>query len=102
MKRGSEYAKRIKRLYHDLVRKYGRPGPHDPSDPIDQMIIGILALDCSLTKAQTVYKKLRQFTVDLNELRVTPAIELGQMIGDAVPQAAVKARRIVDVLQEVA
>lgn len=101
MKRGSEYAKRIKRLYHDLVRKYGRPGPREPSDPIDQMIIGILALNSSLSKAQTVYKKLRQYTVDLNELRVTPAIELGQMIGDAVPQAAVKARRIVDALNAV-
>jgi endonuclease III len=101
MKRGSEYAKRIKRLYHELLRKYGRPGPREPADPIDQLVVGILALDCSLTKAQTVYKKLRQNTVDLNELRVTPAIELAQMIGDTVPLAAAKAQRIVDALNAV-
>jgi len=101
MKHGSDYAKRIRRLYHELVKKHGKPVPAEPSEPIDQMLIGILALDSSLFKAQAVYKKLRQQTVDLNELRVTPAIELAQMIGDGVPLAELKARRIVDALNAV-
>jgi endonuclease III len=101
MKHGSDYAKRIRRLYHELVKKHGKPVPGEPSEPIDQMLIGILALDSSLSKAQAVYRRLRQQTVDLNELRVTPAIELAQMIGDGVPLAELKARRIVDALNAV-
>lgn len=101
MKHGSDYAKRIKRLYHDLLKKHGKPAPIDEVEPIDQMIIGILALDSSISKAQAVYKKLRQQTVDLNELRVTPAVELSHMIGDGVPLAGSKAQRIVDALNAV-
>jgi endonuclease III len=101
MKHGSDYAKRIRRLYHELVKKHGKPVPGEPSEPIDQMLIGILALDSSLSKAQAVYRRLRQQTVDLNELRVTPAIELAQMIGDGVPLAELKARRIVAALNAV-
>ncbi|HSW44287.1 MAG TPA: hypothetical protein VLM89_01815 [Phycisphaerae bacterium] len=101
MKRGSDYAKRIKRLYHDLVKKHGRPGPHEAGDPIDQMVVGILSLNTSIAKAQAVYKKLRQQTVDLNELRVTPAIEMAEAIGDGVPLAASKAERVVGALNAV-
>lgn len=101
MKHGSDYAKRIKRLYHDLLKKHGKPAPIDEVEPIEQMIIGILALDSSISKAQAVYKKLRQQTVDLNELRVTPAVELSHMIGDGVPLAGPKAQRIVDALNAV-
>lgn len=101
MKRGSDYAKRIKRLYHELLKKHGKPTPIEGLEPIDQMLVGILALDTTILKAQTIYKKVRQQTVDLNELRVTPAIELAEMIGDGVPLAAMKARRIVDALNAV-
>ena len=101
MKHGSDYAKRIRRLYHELVKKYGKPAPGESSEPIDQMLIGILALNSSFSKAQVVYRRLRQQTVDLNDLRVTPAIELAQMIGDGVPLAELKARRIVDALNAV-
>jgi len=101
MKRGSDYAKRIKRLYHELLRKHGKPAPIDPVEPIEQMIIGILALDSSISRAHAVYKKLRQQTVDLNDLRVTPALELAQMIGDGVPLAGPKAQRIVNALNAV-
>lgn len=101
MKRGSDYAKRIKRLYHELLKKHGKPAPVEGFEPIEQMIVGILALDSTILKAQAAYRKMRQQTVDLNELRVTPAIELADMIGDGVPLAGVKAQRIVDALNAV-
>lgn len=101
MKRGSEYAKRIKRLYHDLVSKHGKPAAVEPVDPLEQLVIGILAIDSTEAKAQAVYRRITQQMVDLNELRVTPALELAAMIGDSVPHAADKARRIVEALNAV-
>jgi len=101
MKHGTEYAKRIKRLHHSLLKKFGKPAAHEPTDPIEQMLIGILAVNTTSAKAVAVYHKLAQMMVDLNELRVTPALELAQIIGSAVPQAADKAQRIVAFLNDV-
>jgi endonuclease III len=101
MKQGSEYAKRIKRLLGQLVRKFGKPELTDPVDPIDQLIIGILAGCTTHARAVAVYKRLRHHVVDLNELRVTPAMELAEQIGDGVPLARQKAQRIVDALNAI-
>ena len=40
MKRGTEYARRIKHLYHQLVRKLGKPELPEATDPIQQLIVG--------------------------------------------------------------
>src|SRR5205085_6606996 len=101
MKHGSEYAKRMKRLMGQLVRKFGKPDPTDPVDPIDQLIIGILAGCTTHFKALSVYKRLRHHVVDLNELRVTPPMELAEQIGDGVPLARQKAQKIVDALNAI-
>lgn len=101
MKRGSEYAKRVKRLFQRLVRKYGKPTAAEPTEPLEQMLVSILASCATATKARAVFKKLRQQMVDLNELRVTPPMELAESIGDGVPLAREKAQRIVDVLNDV-
>lgn len=101
MKHGGEYARRLKKLYTQVVRKTGKLPPAEPTDPIEQLIIGILSGCTSLIKAQTIFRKLRQQVVDLNELRVTPPMELAEMIGDAVPLAREKAQRIVDSLNAI-
>jgi endonuclease III len=101
MKQGSEYAKRLKRLLGQLVKRFGKPEPTDTVDPIDQLIIGILAGCTTHSKAVSVYRRLRQHVVDLNELRVTPAMELAEQIGDGVPLARQKAQRIVDALNAI-
>ncbi len=101
MKHGSEYARRVKRLFQQLVRKSGRPAPVEPTDPLEQTIVGILSSCTTNTRARAVFRKLRQHTVDLNELRVTPPTELADMIGTGVPLARAKAQRIVDALNDV-
>ncbi len=101
MKRGSEYAKRIKQLFHQMVKKLGKPELPEPTDPIQQLIIGILAENTSEAKAAALFKRICEQMVDLNELRVTPALELAETMGGAVPQAREKAERIVRVLNEI-
>ena len=101
MKHGSEYAKRIKRLFHQLARKFGKPAATEPPDPTEQLIVGILSACTSSTKAHAIFRKLRQEMVDLNELRVTPPTELATLIGDGLPLALNKARRVVDALNDI-
>lgn len=101
MKHGSHYAKRVKKLYQDMVRKFGKPDDGEPVDPIEQLVIGIMASCSSLPRAQSAYRKLRQEMVDLNELRVTPPVELAALIGDNVPLGEEKAHRVVAALNAV-
>lgn len=101
MKQGTAYAKRIRQLHHELLKQHGKPPPVDPGDPIEQLLIAILATDCTDSKAVAAYTKLRQQMVDLNEMRVTPAIELAEMFASSLPDAEDKARRIVSVLNDI-
>ncbi|UCD28443.1 MAG: hypothetical protein JSV03_15380 [Planctomycetota bacterium] len=101
MKHGSEYAKRVKRLFNRLLRKYGRPAEAELTDPIEQLVLGILSQCTSAAKARTVYRKLCDNMVDLNELRVTPPIELMQLFGSGFSFARMKAQRIVDALNAI-
>ncbi|HOB74364.1 MAG TPA: hypothetical protein PKG54_07550 [Phycisphaerae bacterium] len=101
MKHGSEYASKVKRFYRQLLKQFGKPEIPAPTDPIDQLILGILSSCTTDQKAAAVYRRLREQTVDLNELRVTPAMELAEMIGTGVPLAREKAQRIVDALNAV-
>jgi endonuclease III len=98
MKHGSAYAQQVRRLYRQMLKQFGKPDVPAPGDPIDQLILGILSACTTDHKAAAVYRRLREQTVDLNELRVTPAVELAEMIGAAVPLGREKAQRIVDVL----
>ena len=101
MKQGPEYAKRIKKLYRQLLRKYGKPTAADLTEPLDQLLIGVLADGTSQSKAQAAYRKLCQHMVDLNDMRVTPPVELGELIGAQVPLARAKADRIVAALNAI-
>ena len=101
MKQAREYAKRVKKLFRSLIRKHGKPAAVEPTDPILQLIEGILAINTTVHKAQTVLTKLLQQMVDLNELRVTPAMELAALIGTGVPMAAQKSQWIVDALNDI-
>ena len=101
MKHGGEYARRLKQLHHRLLRQHGKPEVPEPLDPLDQLLVGILAGCTSMARALATRQRLRNAVVDLNELRVTPATELEEMIGDGVPLAASKARDIIAALNEI-
>ncbi len=101
MKHGGDYARRLKHLFHQLVRKFGKPTPPEPTEPLEQMVIAILSGNTSHHKALAAFRKLREQMVDLNELRVTPVTELARFIGSAIPQAELKAQRIVEVLNDI-
>ena len=101
MKQAQMYARRVRQLYNRLIRQFGKPQIPAPTDPLMQLIEGILAAGAPLSRAQAVARRLCQGMVDLNELRVTPPMELAALIGDSVPFAAEKAQRIVNALNAI-
>jgi hypothetical protein len=79
----------LKQLFRSLRTKLGKPGRAPAGDAITQMILGVFARDVPESKAREALDRLRSMVVDYNELRVVPAIEMAEMVGE-LPQARLK------------
>ena len=83
MKRVSDYARGIRQLYQTLLRRHGRPRIPSLREPIDELMYAVLARWGPETRAASLVDQLRKSTIDLNDLRVTPVIELTETIGNS-------------------
>lgn len=101
MKHGSQYAKQVKRVFNRLVRQHGKPKHDTLADPIEQLLLGVLARGTTETAAAAAMKSLQEGTVDLNELRVASPREMVQLLGENFPHAIEKARDINSILNEI-
>lgn len=93
MRGATECAKRVKQLFSSLRSKLGKVGHPPATDPITQLILGILSRDTPESKASEGLERLREMVVDYNELRVIPPIELAGILGD-FPDARLKCEDI--------
>lgn len=82
MRGATDCAKRLKSLVNSLRNKYGRVPPVQVGDPVTQLVIGILTRDTPEPKAYEALERLKSLVVDFNELRVIPAIELADQLGE--------------------
>ncbi len=101
MKHGSQYAKQVKRVFNRLVRQHGKPKHDSLADPIEQLLLGVVARGTTETGAAAAMKRLQEGTVDLNELRVASPREMVQLLGENFPNAIEKARDINSILNEI-
>ena len=84
-----------------LKRIYGAPKPLAETDPVEQIVLAILACNESLSKAQGILQKFKSYYVDFNELRVTQPGELAGHMGSISSRTLPKARRILLVLKSI-
>lgn len=88
MKNAANYIRRFKKLLATLRKETphrGKPEVHD--DPIEQLMLGLLARSASEHRAAAGLAALRGTSVDLNELRVTSVAEMVEALGPDYPQA---------------
>lgn len=81
MKKGTLYAKRVKRRFGQLKQQCGKPDIPEPTSPVEQVILGILSSSASDSKALRAARALRETMVDLNEIRVSTDREVAAVIG---------------------
>lgn len=101
MKQGTEYARKIKRLFTRLKKDFDAPADSEPTDPVDQLLFGILHRGASAAEAGKVLKRLNEAMVDRNELRVSSPAELIDIMGPSFPYATQKAKAIIAALNDV-
>lgn len=81
MKNGTLYAKRIKKLFNQLKKEHGSMDPPtDNTDPVDELVVGILSTDSTRTKALGALRALLNVMVDVNEIRVSTPGEIAVVI----------------------
>ena len=95
------HPKGAKTVLSRLKRIYGAPKRPAETDPIEQIVLAILARNEPLSKAQAILQRFRSYYVDFNELRVTQPGELVGYMGPNLPQALAKARRILSILKSI-
>lgn len=82
MRGATECAKRLKLLFSSLRSKLGKVSHPAMTDPITQLILGVLSRDTPEARASEGLDRLRGMVVDYNELRVIPPIELAEVLAD--------------------
>jgi len=94
MKRGTFYAKRVKRLFNKLKQEHGPPDIPEPTAPLHQLLLALLSADVSDHKGTRAMKALFDVMVDLNEIRVSTNAEIARAIGAHLPDATKRAETI--------
>jgi len=94
------HPKGAKAVLSRLKRLYGAPAKQSAEvEPVERIVLAILADNESSSKAQTVLRKLKGYYVDFNELRVSRPNELAGHMGSTFAQPLPKAKRILAVLK---
>ncbi len=93
MRGATECAKRLKQFVSGLRSRLGKISLPAVTDPITQLILGILSRDTPEARASEGLERLRAMVVDYNELRVIPPLELSHVLHD-FPDARLKCEDI--------
>jgi endonuclease III len=85
MKDSKEYARKIRKLYRSLKRRYPKVESVTYEEPAEAMVYGILAENLTEAAAQSASKRFSDYFVDLNDLRVSRGEEIAEVLGEDSP-----------------
>jgi endonuclease III len=101
MKDSKEYSKKIQKLYRSLKQKPGRHAPVEFDEPVDALVFAIVSENLAESQAQASMKKLKDYFVDWNDLRVATIEEIVEVLGPDVAPARSVAATLVGALNAV-
>jgi len=85
MKNSKEYARKIQKLYRLLKRKYPKAQEVTYDEPVDAVVYAIVSENMDENLAQSAMKRFADYFVDLNDLRVSRADEIVEVLGADTP-----------------
>jgi hypothetical protein len=81
MKNSKDYSKKTQKLYRSLTRKYPKVQKVGHEKVIDAIIYAAISAEMSEKTTVSVIKKLADYFVDLNDLRVSRSEEIVEVLG---------------------
>jgi endonuclease III len=100
VKNEAQHAKKVNALLKRIKQAHAAVKLEDP-DPVTQLVYAFLEWNASRPMAQKAYQRVSQIMVDNNDLRVSHAHEMVNIIGESYPQAVERCIRLHESLQEV-
>ncbi len=101
MKDSKEYSNKLKKLYSQLKNTYPKPSVVKYDDPVKAIVHGIISENMSLADYEIAAKKLEENFVDLNDLRVSSAEDIVDMLGKDNPTAGETAATLKKLLGDI-
>ena len=81
MKNSKDYSKKVQKLYRSLSRKYPKVQKVGHEKVIDAMVYAVLSAEMGEKQTDSVIKKFADYFVDWNDLRVSRAEEIVEVLG---------------------
>lgn len=81
MKNGKEYSKKVQKLYHSLKRNHPAVQKTVYDEPVDALVYAIVSDELSEPAAQSAIKRLADYFVDWNDLRISRTEEIIEALG---------------------
>lgn len=82
MKDSKEYSKKIRRLYRSLKAKYPKVKKVMYDEPADALVYAIIGENMSGPETESAIKRFAGYFIDLNDLRVSRAEEIIEILGE--------------------
>ncbi|MHC4541940.1 MAG: hypothetical protein ACYS74_19505 [Planctomycetota bacterium] len=101
MKNSKEYSKKIQSLYRKLSRKHAKPQKVSHEQVIDAIIHGVVSAQLSEKEAASAVGKFAGCFVDWNDLRVSRAEEIVEVMGGDTPVTRAIASTITRILTSI-
>jgi endonuclease III-like uncharacterized protein len=105
MKISSEYVKAFHSLQNRLRKDFPKPKDKEfetlPESVTELLILGILTTNDTFAHAKHAIKKIQDEMVDFNELRVTPTVELAELLDEFLNESSRSSADLVRTLNSV-
>jgi endonuclease III len=85
MRNSKDYSKKIQKLYRSLSRKYPKVEKVNHEEVEHAVVYAIISENMSEKATEFAFQKLPDLFVDLNDLRVSRADEIIEMLGEDTP-----------------
>jgi endonuclease III len=101
MKDSSQYSKKIQKLYRSLKRNLTKQEKVQYDEPVEALVYAVLSENLTESQAQSSLKKLTDYFVDFNDLRVATVDEIADVLGPDITSGKNIAVNLLTVLRSV-
>ena len=101
MKNSKEYSKKINSLYRSLKRKNQKITKTQYEQVIDALVYAVICEKMSEKETEASIKRFNEYFVDMNDLRVSRAEEIIEMLGGNTPITTNIASTITKILRSI-
>jgi endonuclease III len=82
MKDSKKYGAKVRKLYRELKRKYPKVEPVEYEEPAEAIVYALISEKMNESATRLAVKKFHEHFVDLNDLRVSRAEEIVELLGE--------------------